>query len=358
MSNPFVDVTITRANRVPTQAGFGTPLIWTNDVNFSGVKSFGDPSEMLDDVFSTTHAAYKMAVAMFQQEVAPEEIKVAYRPGATDPATELAAVIAVDNDWYVLVTDLTIGENLADEDVDIQDDIMALAAYIESLKNTNPKIFFFLTRDADTLDAASTVDALALLTELNYDRTIGCYTRAGAARAANQNHAAWVGGQIPKDPGSITWKFKNLVGQVSDDFTATELDVLDDKHANIFRTVGGLGVTSEGYAVSGEFIDIVHGQDFVTARITENVFGALASAPKIPYTDPGVDVLKAQVQAALTLGVNVGLYTNDPAPTVTAPLVSEVSTTDKANRNYPGIKFTATYAGAIHHVGINGVVSV
>ena len=51
-----------------------------------------------------------------------------------------------------------------------------------------------------------------------------------------------------------------------------------------------------------------------------------------------------------------GFLTNDPEPTVTAPLVQDVSAIDKSNRLLPDVKFAATTAGAIQSVEIRGTI--
>lgn len=450
-NNPFVSVTITRETRVPTQAGFGTPLIWTKDPSFSGVRTYSSISAVQEDFLSSTET-YKLASFLFSQAIAPEEIKIAKRPDVGDIDDELAAVIALDNDWYALLTDLKV-EYSTDDSTDIK----ALAAYVEALGSTNPKLLFLFVREPDVLDPSSTTDIAYELEALGYDRTIVCFTKEGVAqtvtitfagdlitgnkingkvgataisevtfsddhattmglletaieavpgvdavtvggrvltvvmdigsdfaftgwlvtggatattatiaetvepdfsRETNRNHAAWVGGQLPKAPGSITWKFKELKGCVADVFSDTEVGAAEDKAVNIYREIGGLGVTSEGVCVSGEYIDVIHGLDFVEARMVEGVFGALASADKIPYTDAGVTVLEGKVKEVLNLAITQGIFRADPAPTVTVGKVADQSTADRAARYFPAIEWSAELAGAVHKVAVRGKVSV
>jgi hypothetical protein len=47
-----------------------------------------------------------------------------------------------------------------------------------------------------------------------------------------------------------------------------------------------------------------------------------------------------------------------PGWTVTAPDVSEISTTDRGNRLLPDLNFNGTLLGAIHNVEINGTVAI
>ena len=53
----------------------------------------------------------------------------------------------------------------------------------------------------------------------------------------------------------------------------------------------------------------------------------------------------------------MGILAADPAFTVTAPAVADVSAGDKTARTLPDVDFDATLAGAIHKVEISGTVS-
>jgi len=446
-NNPFIDVQITRQTRVTARQGFGVPLIFTVSAPFSGVRSYSSIEAVLED-FADTEEAFKLAAAMFAQELVPETVKIAKRPNLASLATELAAIINTDNDWYALLLD-----------TDAQADVLAAAAFIEALGATNSKIFFCLLREADVVDATVT-DTAALLAAFGYDRTVIFFTKpntiqvvsmvfsadvitgntidgeidgvpiasvpfntshfqtlndlatvfvahadiasavvggpsnrtititmealasleftdflitGGASQATinvnettpedstregNRNHAAWVGGQLPKDPGSITWKFKELKTQIADQFTDNEVVNVESKDTNIYREIGGLGVTSEGVVASGEFIDVIHGVDFVNARMTERIFDGFVSADKIPFTDAGVDVTKGFVREIIQLGIAQGIFAATPEPTITAPLVSQISAADKAARRLPDVKWQATLAGAIHKTVVRGTVSL
>ncbi|MCK5610319.1 DUF3383 family protein, partial [Candidatus Pacearchaeota archaeon] len=115
--------------------------------------------------------------------------------------------------------------------------------------------------------------------------------------------------------------------------------------------------TQEGVVASGEFIDIIRGVDWIQARISEAVFTLLVNADKVPYTDPGVEMIKTEIQAILEQAVDNNVLVENTI-TITAPKVADVSSVDKANRFLPDIKFGATLAGAIHKVKIDGKLSV
>lgn len=168
---------------------------------------------------------------------------------------------------------------------------------------------------------------------------------------------AWMGGQLPKTPGSITWKFKTLIGITPDVLTSTAIGNVKGKNCNVYETIANISMAHEGVVSSGEFIDIIRGVDWIQARISERVFTLLANADKIPYTDPGVEMIKTEIQAVLEQAVDNNVLVENTI-TITAPKVADVSPTDKANRFLPDIKFGATLAGAIHKVKIDGKLSV
>jgi hypothetical protein len=169
---------------------------------------------------------------------------------------------------------------------------------------------------------------------------------------------AWMGGQLPKAPGSITWKFKPLVGVTPDILTSTVIGNVQGKNGNIYETIGGVNMAHEGIVASDEFIDIIRGVDWIQARLSELNFTVLANADKIPYTDPGAGVLVGTTRSFLTgPAVDNNVLVKDTI-VVTAPKVADVSPTDKSNRFFPNIEFGATLAGAIHKTRIVGKLSV
>ncbi len=169
---------------------------------------------------------------------------------------------------------------------------------------------------------------------------------------------AWLGGLLPKAPGSITWKFKQLVGVTPDVLTTTAVNNIEAKNGNTYQTVGGVNITQQGIVASGEFIDIIRGIDWIQARIGENVFSVLVNADKIPYTDPGVGVIIGTIRSFLTGPAVDNNVLVENTISVFAPKVADVSTSDKQNRLLPDVIFGATLAGAIHKTVITGKLSV
>lgn len=260
--------------------------------------------------------------------------------GSTSIAADIAAVQEENDDWYGLV--LTNHGKAV---------ILAAAAYIETLV----KIFAASSSDDEIYDSGVSDDIASELAAAGYARTFLLYHPKDLIQYPE---AGWLGLALPKDPGSMTWKFKTIAGSDVVVLTETEITNIKAKKCNLYHTVAGVAITEEGITAAGEFIDVTQSVDFMRARLQENIFARLANADKIPYTDPGVAIVEAEVRAVLKLCINQGILAAIPEPTVSVPLVADVSTTDKAVRTLPDVKFEGTLAGAIHKVIVTGTVSV
>lgn len=251
-------------------------------------------------------------------------------------AADYAAIKLEDNDFYgVLMTSFSTLE------------AVALAAAVEA----DRKILGLLTSDSDVLsDGAGNL--AETLEGAGYHRTYLLYS----ADNFDYGQAAWMGKQFPKDPGSSTWAFKSLAGVTYDTLSDTQIGNLEGNHANHYTQTKGLSMVLQGEMASGRFIDITRGIDWLTVRMQERILQLLANSDKIPFTSSGITALENEVRAQLQEAVGNNVITSDY--TVTPPAIEDVSSTDKANRVLGDLDFSATLAGAIHQVTINGSVSV
>lgn len=266
-------------------------------------------------------------------------------------AAELASLQQLNDTWYGLI--------LADPQSSAR--IIALANYIE----TQEKIFLSTTHDTAVGDPVSTTDVAYLLNAAQLFRTAALYSGAQGSHAA----ATWMGNGFPFAPGSQTWAYKPLSGVVFDNLATGFKSALDAKKCNYYgddlgtpATNGGVG--TGGTMASGEYIDVIRGRDWLTARLRERIAGLLANVRKVPYTNKGIRMVTKEVTAQMREGIGAS-YLSDDIPEgqeeafiVTAPDVSEVSAQDKIDRVLPDVAFEATLAGAIHAVRINGSIQV
>lgn len=253
----------------------------------------------------------------------------------------LAAIIAADDDWYCLLI-------TSNADQDIED----MADAIEA--TTSLKIFIADSAEADII-AAPLTDIVSVLKAKSLDRTAVMYhTLAGTEYPA----AGWAGGQLPADPGSITWKFKEIKLVTFDSLTTNAVTIMLGKNANFYEQVAGSNrVMSNAVVVGGEYIDVIRGVDWLGQRMAERIFVVLINAPKVPFTNQGIGLIEAEVRAQLEEGVTKGVLRPNTL-IINVPDISEVSVADKGNREFNDITFSAELAGAIHKVKVVGKVTL
>ena len=250
--------------------------------------------------------------------------------------TAINAIKNYDNAWYMLLADTRV-----------KADVKEIAAVVQALR----KIYMPKSEDTDVPTAVGT-DVASELKAANYTRTALAFSE----QTNHQFDCGFVGLMITKEPGTSTWAYKQLEGITSDEYTDSERAIILSKNANIFHEQAGVDITEQGRTAQGEWIDIIIGIDWIQARIEEECFGALVNVEKIPFTDTGIGVVVGIVSAVLNEAYKKGIVKDDY--TVSAPLASEVSDTDKAARLLPDVTFSANMQGAIHFMEIRGTVSL
>lgn len=289
------------------------------------------------------------AVAGLAFAISLVDTELTNTPGAANHSivSDIQAAQAQNDSWYGLAI-------CSNTDADISQ----VAAYIETLL----KIFIGVTNNPQ-VPSSSTTDLASVLKGQSLKRTALIYSVNGIGQGIE---AAWLGGQLPQVPGSNNWAFCNLVGISPDVLTASQQFNLigipksgvQGKNVNIYQTVGGKNITQMGTMIGGQFIDITIGIDWLNSTLQSNVFQALTSASKIPYTDRGTGVLLSAVKAAIDQGVANGLIDGNSPITISAPNVLDVPASQRANRIAPTISFVCRLAGAFNSVIVKGTVTV
>jgi hypothetical protein len=257
--------------------------------------------------------------------------------------TELSDIQKANDTWYGII--VTRRGTEAEQIQDIED----TAEWTE----TRLKLYGAAIDQASMITSAID-DIASFLQTQSYDRTYIMYS----TDEESYPEAAWFGLQLPKDPGSTTWKFKQLTGITPEVLTANQIANLNSKNANFFEEVAGVNIiSSEAIVASGEFIDVIRGVDWLQAQIEENVFAELVKVEKVPYTNTGIAIIENILRAQLEGGVAVGLLSAGTI-VVTVPLEENVSQADKTARLLKDIEFSAELAGAIHKVIITGKLTV
>lgn len=174
----------------------------------------------------------------------------------------------------------------------------------------------------------------------------------------NAKEAAWAASGLVEDPGTITWAFKQLESVGTDSWTSTEESLIKGSTigGNVYKTESGVSITHDGQTVGGEWIDVVRTKAWLEARISERIFGLLATAPKVPYTNKGANMLLAEVKAQLVEAERREVI--DAGWSATVLPVADQATADRASRILREVEFVARLAGAVHTVTIIGTVTV
>lgn len=228
--------------------------------------------------------------------------------------------------------------------------ITAVAAWTES---AGMKMFLANTHDSLAYQAGSTGAALQTAA---YTRTALLYTRNSHEFAA-AGWAAIIGAQ---DPGTITAALKTISGVSAYSETSTVKTGLESFNVNHYMPIRSINMTRPGKLAVGEWIDVRHGMDALTADLQESVFALLANSGKVPMTPAGLDIIQNVI-----LGVLRRFEGTDDQPGLIAPKTSKVimpafssiSTADKNARQLKNVRFSGTLAGAIHFASLVGTLS-
>lgn len=266
------------------------------------------------------------------------------------PSVALTAIRAETDDWY--------GVSLTSR---VQSDVLDAAAWVEA----NEKLLGVTSADAGIINPGTTTDLASLLEENQYFRTHVWYH----ADAANE----WVDAAIAAKaftfyPGGETWALKGLAGVKYDKLTEGQAQGVFAKNGNTFEQFRNFAITQNGKVAAGEWIDNIRFRDWLAEQVKINVVSAMINANgKVPYTDPGIQIIVTALRQALDLGVARGGIAPPemgddgsgqdrliPSYVINAPRSSDIPFNDKANRILRDVNFTARLAGAIHVVEIKG----
>lgn len=301
---------------------------------------------------STTWAACTSNVAGKVHEysaLVPElhVLNVTPNPGIE---TDLALVKAADNDWFGLCIDSN-GKA----------EILAVAAAVETMR----KLFFYVTADFAAKDSTSTTDVMYLAKASNYFNTLGFYHHDSGGQMA----AAALGRFLPLSVGSVLLAHKAVVGPAPSDTAPNGSRWLSDseaaavlaKNGNTYTTLGSQGDIQEGTVAGGDFVDNVRNIHCMHARIQELYIGKL-QGDGYAMTEAGISKANNDLLNLLQSWTKAPLNMLDPdptfAPTVTTPLITDLSDADKAIRHLPDVEFTARMQGGIQLIDVIGSVTV
>ena len=370
MSNILSDITV--------KLNIETPSIPVNMGNLAiivkgakqNVETFGS-YEDLQNAYGSNELLKQVANGYFSQDDHGDKLfVVTYTDVATAASAyysngwEFATVLPVDPTAPVVIQPSN-GEG-TEEKQDAQSttadttnewaDVVALSNFIDS-KNER---FAVVAKPATTETVENAADFKKKFG--NSPRTIAFFS------GTNQEEAEYglgglVGAVGNETVGSVTWKFRKVGGVKPVDLTVTQIEKLHESNIFTYVTKAGLDQTSEGKTLGGEFVDALHGDDWVKASLETRLQQLLSNAKKITYDDAGIAQIDATVTAVLTDATNNGIISINPETnagqfTVKTASRAQSSNEDIAQRNYNGLQFSYTRSGAIHTVKVNGQINI
>lgn len=321
-----------------------TTIVVSAQTGTGGTFTVGVRASVTADGTSGTYVTCTSAVAGRLHSYALVTDNLSLRDRTTDPGLEadLNELLLADPDFYGLALDSTS-----------EAEIEVAALWAES----NRRLFVAQSADTGCGEVSTTDDILSLAQDAALGYT-SLWFYPAIATAGSWLSAALLGNRLPVDPGSDTWAFKTLAGVTVRPPTTSQRSAVLAKNGNVYERKNGVSVTFPGKTSLGEWVDVTRGLDWLRARIQEALFALQTANGKIPFTDEGIRLVCAAIYGVLNAGVDVGLFSANPKPTVTAPRASAVSGASRSARDLPNVTFAAQLAGAIHTITVTGTAAV
>jgi len=344
----FIDISITDDTTPISQAGFGLGFILDPVAEEASEYDYTEVREIDDIPEDATELASDMANQYLSQTpnpgvVAIQGVYIDETDGTYESITDALNSIAEENsDWYGLL--------LASRE---QADIEEADSWIPA-----NKLFITSPIEPEWDDGE---DAGLAYYDLLSDKT-GAFPH----KEEREYDAAIMSRMFATDPGSATWKWKELSGVDASGYTSSEVsDMLDpgEGEPNMNPMIWEMGVdyTAEGKNVNGGYLDIQRAIDWMDARLTENIFSLLINNEKVPYTNAGISQVTSAMKEIFQQAVDrnvIAVEEGEALWEIDAPRRQDVPSNDRANRLLPDIDFDAVAAGAIHEVEVSGSVRV
>ena len=329
-----VKVTIDMAKTIGS-LGFGYPLILEeNATKAVAYTECSDIDAVMKAGYAATTDVYKAAQLMFMQAHKPAKIAIC---STTETAIKwLESLDNMTKGWRQL---LIIGGDTAS-------DVKSVAAVIEAA--SVEKMYFAGVDLPESIADATAIEGID-----TYSRTVLFYYTA--TEDIPVPVAALVGEIGGLVPGSYTVNNLVLKGLEPLELSQIEIDQIHALGGITFVLAAGDGVCSEGKVVSGEYIDIIDGNDYIKQQLeyrTQKVFNVNL---KVPYTNAGIALLESAAIGVMQDAQNKGIVESF---TVTYALRENTTAEDRANRKYFGGNVQYSMQGAIHYIEIYAQASI
>ena len=300
------------------------------------VKSYTSLEAVLAD-FTDVMPEYLAAKAFFSQSPRVPSMLIGQKLAAPTLLDAYTLVKVNNPDFYAVTIESEVSA-----------DILAIAGAVEAER----RIFGVNSSQVGILSGTVGND-FELLFDLGYERAFGIW---GELTATQLPACAWLGKQLAKIPGSSNWKYQSLSGVTGDQlFESAELQVAA-YNATYYTFFASKNVTIGGKMFSGEWIDAIHGIDWITTSLEIALASLLVDVEKVPYTTRGDGLIDTAIRSVLKLASDNNVINDDFSVDFTID-IANVPLADRTARIRKGIEVFFTLTGAINEMNIKVVVS-
>ncbi len=168
------------------------------------------------------------------------------------------------------------------------------------------------------------------------------------------------GFQLGKSIGSSSWAYKAIAGQTAIPktiYSESNIQVLRDKHYITFTEAqNNISVTSDGFMVTGRQIVDEHVRVWLEINIAVNIFNVQLANEKIPYTNPGFELVRGAIAAALNVQLTRGglnPYSDTQDFIITMPDALSASASNRQAGIMDTIEVTGRIGSAVLKIPVN-----
>ncbi len=360
-----VDVIVNLSPRALPRNGFNIGMILGETTIISTtdrVKAYSEPKEMIEDGFALTDPLYLGAVEYFkQQDNLGASLSQVYIGAVGENETYVEALTACrekSSEWY----GFTSCDSLTDAELE------AVADAVETMDAT---MFLASTSSSTALtDTASNI--MKIINAKKYDRTIVTYHTNAYFGCGLLGYA--MGANTGLINSAYSLKFKQIVGQVADVLSTSQVNAIEKYYGNCYVTRADAQY-EQGTCASGTWFDEMINLDKLVNDIQLNVYDLLYSLPKEPQTEAGHADIAGVISQACEQSKKIGFIGTDlkwRRPSILALQkgdvlpngyliqwedVNEQSDADRDARKSQPFYVCINLAGAIHSVLIQVNVS-
>lgn len=309
--------TIKLSTAAEVRKEFGGILLFETDTDHA-YKVYKDLPAVLVDFVNTTDT-YKMAARIFNQELSPSGIAI--MGDATATPSEITAKLdtVINKNWYGLVC---------------TDNATATIAALDAWVDDQEKVYVVTTQTLTDISVPT-----SKRTFRGFHHAADAYVMEGLLSIMLTNPI-----------GSATAKFKKVLGVTEAVLTDPELATLRAAHGVTYIEEMGNLETTGSQTASGEYFDVVLGEDWINYNMEKEMHDLAVKVLKIGYSGDGISSLVGVATNVLSKAALQGIIlieSNVPQFSIASINRSDVSQADRAVRKYNGIKWKAYLAGAI-----------